>query len=384
MGAMVVNVQLHPNEILRRRLDNQHLVRRRLHDPRQIITHLGAVQSQDFPGALWALAQRLQGVSLEALRCAFDRGDFVRTHVLRPTWHFVAPEDIRWLLGLTAPRIRRAAASRERQLGMDSTLTSRACDTIARALEGGQVLTRAELGAALTRAGIDWHADGGLLAHLVSVAELEAIICSGPLRGAQHTYALLDERVPPAPSLSREEAVAELVARYFSSHGPATLNDFAWWSGLTVADARLGLGALGTRFTSQQVGELTYWFEGDSVVDATPKEELLLLLPNYDEFTVAYRSRELFYPRQITYTPGPRYDAPFGNVIVLGGTVLGIWKRSVRNGALSIEAEWFNPPTRQQLADFDAAVACYRSFLGTKPTSGTRPAHASPRPRGQG
>jgi Winged helix DNA-binding domain len=158
---------------------------------------------------------------------------------------------------------------------------------------------------------------------LALTAELDAVICSGPLKGAQHTYALLDERVPPARSLSRDEAVAELVGRYFTSHGPATLNDFAWWSGLTVGDARTGLAASRSRFTSQKLGDLTYWFDPDPVV-GRQEGPPMQLLPKYDEFTVAYRSRELFYPRDIAYRPGPRYDAPFGNSIVVGGAVLGM------------------------------------------------------------
>ena len=200
-----------------------------------------------------------------------------------------------------------------------------------------------------------------LLAHLVSAAELAAVVCSGPLEGGQQTYALLDERVPAARSLSRDEAVAELVARYFTSHGPATLNDFAWWSGLTVRDARQGLADCGGRFTSQQVGELTYWFEPTAVFGAT-ECAAMLLLPNFDEFTVAYRARQLFYPREIVYRPGPRYDAPFGNVIVVDGVVLGIWKRSARKGQISVQPEWFNPPLSAQAGAFGEAVARYTEF----------------------
>jgi hypothetical protein len=352
-----------PSEILRRRLANQHLVGQRVREPREMVARMGAVQSQDYPGALWALALRVKGASIKSLQCAFDRGEILRTHVLRPTWHLVAPEDVRWMLALTGPRIRRSMTGRERDLGMDPKLVSRSNDAIARALEGGKALTRSELGVALTEAGIDWHNDGGLLAHLASTAELAAVICSGPLKGTQHTYALLDERVPPARSMSRDEAVAELVGRYFTSHGPATLNDFAWWSGLTVGDARDGLGALGTRFTSQKLGELTLWFDPDAEVGRA-EGPAMLLLPNFDEFTVAYRARELFYPREIVYRPGPRYDAPFGNMIVVDGTVVGIWKRTVRKGQLTIEPEWFNPPSPNEAAAFDETVGRYAAFMG--------------------
>ena len=351
-----------PADILRHRLQNQHLVGQRIRDPREMVAHLVAVQSQDYPAALWALALRVKGGTLASLQCAFNRGDILRTHVLRPTWHFVAPADLRWMLALTAPRIRRAMATRERDLGIDSSLASRSNEAIARALEGGRSLTRSELGVALTEAGIDWHADGSLLAHLASIAELDAVICSGPLDGTRHTYALLEERVPPAPPLRREEAVAELVCRYFTSHGPATLNDFAWWSGLTVTDARQGLAASGARFTSQPVGEVTYWFDRETVADSAVCPTMLLL-PNFDEFAVAYRSRELFYPREIVYRPGPRYDAPFGNLIVVDGIAIGIWKRSVNRGQVKIQPEWFNPPSRNQAAAFEESLVQYATFM---------------------
>lgn len=352
-----------PKAILRLRLANQHLSRQRLREPGEIVAHLGAVQSQDYPGALWALAQRLDRASLQSLESAFNRGDFLRTHVLRPTWHFVAPADIRWMVALTGPRIRRSMASRERELGMDQALVDRANDAIARTLEGGKALTRQELGAALTAAGIDWRSDGSVLAHLLSSAELAGVVCSGPMQGKQHTYALLEERVPPAPVLSREEAVAEVVCRYFTSHGPATLNDFAWWSGMTTADARQGLAAYGSRFASEQVGELTYWFAADG---PAPKANgpAALLLPNYDEFTVAYRFRKLFYAPEVVYRPGPRDDVPFGNVIVMGGLVVGFFKRAADKQRLVINATWLSPPTDAQLAAFDQAVERYAAFLG--------------------
>jgi hypothetical protein len=254
-------------------------------------------------------------------------------------------------------------AARDRELGIDATLVSRSIDAIARALGGRRTLTRSAFGSALTEAGIDWRNDGSVLSHLALTAELEAVICSGPLEDSKQTYALLDERVPPTPTMSREEAVAELASRYFTSHGPATLNDFAWWSGLTARDGREGLAAFGTRFTSQQVGELTYWFDCDAVVGDRIPDAGMLLLPNYDEFTVAYRSRELFYSREIVYRPGPRYDAPFGNMIVVGGAAIGIWKRSMRRGELSIEPEWFNSPSPDEIAAFDEALARYVAFM---------------------
>jgi hypothetical protein len=245
---------------------------------------------------------------------------------------------------------------------LNDELVAQTNTVIARALEGGKQLTRPELGAALQAAGIAV-ADGSVLAHLVSRAELDAIVCSGALRGKLHTHALFEERVPPVRALTRDEAVAELVSRYFTSHGPATLNDFAWWSGLTVVDGRRGLQAHGSRFMSEQFSGRTYWFASSEA----PPEALgpaALLLPNFDEFTVAYRSRELFYARELVWRPGPRDDAPFGNVIVIDGQVVGMWRRSIVKQRLRIEPRWFNPPSRREATAFTEAAERYTAFVG--------------------
>ncbi len=351
-----------PSAILQLRLANQHLAQQHLTDPRAIVAHLGAVQSQDYPAALWALGLRLANATRASLEYAVNGGTILRTHVLRPTWHFVAPEDIRWMLALTAPRIKRAMASRDRELGLNDETVARTNTVITRVLEGGKQLTRTELRDALQVAGIAV-ADGSVLSHLVSRAELDGVVCSGAPRGKQHTYALLEERVPRAPMRERDEAVAELAGRYFASHGPATLNDFAWWSGLTVVDGRRGLEAHGSRFVSEQACGLTYWFAASSAPD-TALASAALLLPNYDEFTVAYRSRELFYAREFVWRPGPRDDVPFGNVIVIGGQVVGMWQRSLVKERLRIEPKWFNPPSRRQETAFSDAAQRYAAFVG--------------------
>ncbi len=351
-----------PAEILQLRLANQHLAGQGSTDPRAMVAHLGAVQSQDYPAALWSLGLRVKA-SRESLECAFNTGAILRTHVLRPTWHFVTPDDIRWILALTAPRIKRAMASRDRELGLHDDLVVQTNTVIARALEGGKQLTRPEIGAALQAAGIAV-ADGSVLSHLVSRAELDGVVCSGARRGKQHTHALLEERVPRARVLERDEAVAELVCRYFASHGPATLNDFAWWSGLTVADGRRGLEAHGSRFVSEKVSGLTYWFASPAAAPTGALGPVALLLPNYDEFTVAYRSRELFYARELAWRPGPRDDVPFGNVIVVGGHVVGMWKASVVKERLRIEPRWFNPPSPREETAFTEAAERYAGHVG--------------------
>lgn len=360
----MIDVVTRPAAILRLRLANEHLLVPTLSDPRAIVAHLGAVQSQDYPAALWALGLRLQQTRFASLECAFNQGAILRTHVLRPTWHFVTPEDIRWMLALTGPRIIRGMTSRERDLGMDLALTSRAADVIVRALEGGNALTRDEIGAALRQAGIEI-SDPGLLSHLISRCELQALVCSGPMRGKQHTWLVLDERArSPRRDLHGEEAVGEIVARYFTSHGPATLADFAWWSGLTMGDAKRGLAAHGSRFVSTTVDGLTYWYAAATADVAFESAHSAWLLPNYDEYTVAFRFRELFHQRGPGYQP-TREDSPFSNVIVIDGRVVGLWKRSVPRDPATVEPRWFASPSRAQQHAFDVAAARYAAFFGS-------------------
>ena len=348
------------SDVLRLRLTNQHLACPELRDAAQLVARLGAVQAQDYAGAKWALGQRLLDVTDETIERAFAEGSILRTHVLRPTWHFVAPADIRWLLALTAPRVKAAMASADRTLGLEDALVARSNAAIARALEGDKQLTRAELDGALRRAGITVES-GRMLGHLVMRAELDAVVCSGPRRGKQFTYALLDERVPTTRPLDRDAALAELTARYFTSHGPATVRDFAWWSGLTAADAKRGLALNGTRLVQHTVDGLTYWC---APATPPPMPEDAYLLPNFDEYTVAYKDRDLFYDPARAWTPDRRDEVPFGNVIVLGGRVLGMWRRTLHKDALAVQAQWFGASSEPQRRALHAAVERYCVFMG--------------------
>ena len=225
--------------LVRERLRNQSLAVSRLRTPGEVVAWLGAAQAQDYAGAKWALGLRAKGLTDAAVEQAFDEGAILRTHILRPTWHFVAPADIRWMLALSAPRVHAVNAYAYRTFELDAAVLARSRAALERALAGGRQLTRLELAKVLQRAGVQ--ADGPRLAHVMMHAELDAVICSGARRGKQFTYALLEERAPRAKVLPRDEALAELTRRYFASHGPATLRDYVWWSGLTARDARAGM-----------------------------------------------------------------------------------------------------------------------------------------------
>src|SRR5579864_3229630 len=225
----------------------------------EAVRRMGAVQSQDYPAAKWALAQRLDGVADSALDRIYDQGRILRTHVLRPTWHFVLPEDIRWLLKLTGPRVLAGMAGRWRRLEIDRRVISRAMAAWHAALAGGRSMTRAELGSALAAAGIS--PEGQRLPHLAMALELEGFLASGPRRGKQLTWALLEERAPASQSLEPQEPLRELALRYFRFHGPAQLQDFAWWSGLTLADSRKGIALAAAGLASRSIGGKDYWYD---------------------------------------------------------------------------------------------------------------------------
>ena len=294
---------MNTSDVLRQRLHNQKLSSSEIENPADVVRWLGAVQAQDYGAAKWALALRMRNATHAQVEEAFNEGRIIRTHLLRPTWHFVLPEDVRWLLELTAPQVNRRSGSGYRMFELDAAVFKRSNKILSKALRGGKHLTRATLKDALNKSGVA--ADNGVrLAHILLRAELDGVVCSGPRIGKQFTYALLEERVPPAKPLTRDEALAKLTRRYFQSHGPATLQDFVWWSGLTVADARRGIELAGEKETR------------------IPNriENPCHLLPAFDEYFVAYKDRE----------------GGLGPTIIINGRAVGTWKRNSKSVDLNV------------------------------------------------
>src|SRR5947209_7142471 len=276
-------------EIAHQRLHNQLITQQTFEKASDVVRWLGAVQSQDYAAAKWALGLRMQNSTDDLIEQAFTDGTILRTHVMRPTWHFVLPADIRWMLALTAPGVLATIAYYDRTLGLDDTVFTHTNTVLAKALQGGKQLTRAELASVLQQVGIatdNVQRTGHVLMH----AELDGIICSGARSGKQFTYALLDERAPQARTLDRGEALAEFARRYFTSRGPATLQDFVWWSGLTVADARTGLEMVTSQLMYEIIDDQTYWFS-PSTSPTKDLSQTVYLLPNYDEYIVGYTDR---------------------------------------------------------------------------------------------
>lgn len=343
------------------RIVNQRLTGSTLRRPEDVVAWMGAVQAQEFGPARWGIGQRMVGASATdaAIEQAFNDGHILRTHVLRPTWHFVHPRDIRWMLRLSAPRVHVANGFSYRRDGLDVKVRARGARVIARALEGGQQLTRTELAAALKAEKIP-HV-GQALAYIVMHAELEGVICSGPRRGKQFTYALLEERVPPVPTLSDDEALAALTCRYFTSHGPATMRDFTWWSGLTVAQARTGIGLLGNALERVEIDGRTYW-RMPGAVEGVPRRPLVRLLPIYDEFLVAFRDREWVRPAAAE-SPVTMTLNTFAHQLVVDGRVEGSWIQVRRSREVEIRiTPWLAVSSRVHKA-IEAEIDRYSTFL---------------------
>src|SRR5437660_2439908 len=361
-GAFMTNL-----DIAHQRLHNQLIARHTFENPSDVVQWLGAVQAQDFAGAKWALGLRIEGTTDESIEQAFADGTILRTHVMRPTWHFVAPADIRWMLTLTAPRVNALNASYYRKLALDDAVFMRSNALLAKALQGGKQLTRAELVSVLKQSGIATD-DLGFV-YLLGRAELDGVVCSGARRGKQFTYALLEERVPQARTFERDEALAEFARRYFTSHGPATLQDFVWWSGLAVADARAGLDMVKSQLMHEVVGgadRQTYWFS-PSAPPAPPAQVLpqtAYLLPNFDEYTVGYTDRSAVFDSSHTDKLDAWGSTLLGYTMVLDGQVIGTWKRTLTKNSVVIEATPFTPLGEAETSAFVAAANRYGAFLG--------------------
>jgi hypothetical protein len=345
-----------PAALTRRRLAQQHLGHNRLAAPEEVVAWMGAVQSQDYYGAKWSLGLRMAEATDALIERAFDDGKILRTHVMRPTWHFVHPEDIGWLLALTAHRVIAQLAYWSRRLELDEALHQRNNEVLARALEGKRYLTRAELSAVLSGAGIA--AEGQRLGYIVMRAELDGVICSGPRRGKQFTYELLAERALQARILDREEALAELTRRYVTSHGPATDRDLSWWSGLTLTDVREGLALAAGMLEQEVVDGEVYWFAAGEV-PAGPLAEEALLLPTYDELLVGYAG----FDQRRRGGAGAGGELVFEAPFVLAGDVAGSWRRTVKRGMVHIEVAPFQPLATDETRAVQAAAERFGVFL---------------------
>ena len=352
------------NTIARRRLAHQFLSTPTLRTATEVVRTLGAVQAQDYGSAKWGVAQRTPRLTDADVERACMSGAILRTHVLRPTWHFVLPQDARWMLELTGPRVLATQTYYNRVLGLDRTAFRKSNQVLERTLAGGSHRTRAELAAVLRRAGI--HAPTGQhIGHLLMRAELDRVIISGPRRGKQFTYALFDEQVPLAPPRDRDEALQDLTLRYFATRGPATVQDFAWWSGLTIAEATRGVEAAAPRLERTTVADRVYWHV-PSPRSAPRARAVAHLLPNYDEYFIGLRDRSAFGERLLHIPPSRRLNALRGHIAFVDGQVVGGWRRTLGK-TLEIELQPLVKLSAREHELVRRAALRFGRFLGLTP-----------------
>jgi hypothetical protein len=344
--------------LLLRRFHAQHLSVPALRTPAEVVAHLCAVQSQDYLGAKWSVGQRMKrGVDADIDR-AMAEGTILRTHILRPTWHFVTPADIGWMLELTAPQVRRLNVYVAKRFDVNAKLLSRSLAVVAASLEGGKRQTREELSAVLSRAKLQ--ATGIRMAYVMMEGELTGLLCSGALKGKKQTYALLSERAPKPKKLGREEATAELLRRYFVGHTPSTLKQFCWWSGLSVKESKAALAEVRKEFEVERVGGVE-WFSAQrkGKGGAAPRA---WFIPEYDEALVG--SPEMGVPRigsdRRAGRPTRSYDRP----IIINGRWAGTWKREFEGKGAVLLAELFGKVTGADRKALEKETKEYGRFLG--------------------
>jgi hypothetical protein len=347
------------------RLANQRIVGPKFERPEQVVRWMGAIQAQDYAQAVWAIGLRTTAATLADVEQAIAEKKIVRTWPLRGTIHFVPAEDARWMLRLSAGRVLAGVRRRQAQLGLDQAVLERSRQLFYDVLHGGRRLTRTEMLALLEHAGIPAEKQRGY--HMLGYAALTGLVCMGPLRKKEQTFVLLDEWAPGGISLPREEALAELARRYFSSHGPATLPDLARWAGLTLTDARVGLSAVGDGLVSQTKEGSEYWLPSQVSQIAAGEAEGIYLLPGFDEYLIGYAERGMVLPNEHMDKVVPGGNGIFQPVIVVAGQVVGTWKRQVKKDALTITVLPFTHLDVPQ-ENLLAAAERYSRFLGLQLT----------------
>lgn len=349
-----------PRAIARRRLARQHVASPKLRTPEELVSSLVAVQAQDFLGSLWAIGLRLPAATERDVETAVAERTIVRTWAMRGTLHFVAAADVRWMLGLLAPRMLRRAAGRTRGLGVDEAGLRRSRELLVGAMRGGGLLTRPEIYALLSSGGV--RTDGQKGMHILWMLAHEGVLCLATREGRQQTFGLLDEWVPGGRSLTRDEALEELARRYFTGHGPATVMDFSWWSGLGVSDARAGLEAAASGLARHEAGGETYWEPKDA-----PELEGVsrgFLLPAFDEFLVAYADRTAALDLDGRAKPPTPFQV-LSPAAVVDGLMVGTWKRSVTREGVVVRLSPFSGMDAAERRTLLTAAGGYARFLGT-------------------
>lgn len=326
------------------RLINQQLVNADFKTPGELVSWMGAIQSQDFTMGKWAIGVRLPGITDKEVEEAMNRGEFVRTHILRPTWHFVAAEDIYWMLELSSPRLRVGCRTYDKMFGITDEQIVKTNSLITKLLDKEPNQTRQEIAEKLQAEGV--LGDNDRLYYTMFRAEMDGIICNGVPKGRFQTYDLLEKKVPkPISIIGKEESLYKLAYKYFRSHGPATLQDFIWWSGLKTTDARKAIELIKSDFLSETIENQTYIFH-ESCAGYKPESDMIHFLPAFDETFVSYKDRKeilaLEHHKKVIVSNGV-----FQPTISRNGEVIGTWRRATGKKQIVINTNYIYKPTKK-------------------------------------
>jgi hypothetical protein len=350
-----------PAEVAALRLRAQGIAGTPAVEPREVVARLGAVQAQDYLGSLWAVGLRMKGATERRVEQALADRTLVRTWPLRGTLHLVAAEDVRWMLALVAPRVIASAAGRFRQLGLDEATFSRSRRVLLRALSGGRALARPEVVRVLEAARISTAGQRGI--HILWRLAQEGLLCHGPRAGKQQTFVLLDEWVPATKAPDREEALAELARRYFTGHGPATLQDFSRWTGLAASDARAALALAAPRLAREELGGRVHWSaDGERAPRRSPPPAVLL--PPFDELVVGYGELGALLDGSRRGAIHPTRNGMVSATLLVDGRIAGTWRRTLGRGGVTVELLPFAPLSARRRRALAAAARRYARFLG--------------------
>jgi hypothetical protein len=326
------------NEAALLRLAAQRLVGEPHPTPADAVRWATCTQAQDLPGALVSVALRTPSRTLADVHAALDEGSIVRSWPMRGTLHLVAPQDLRWLLAVGPPRVANAAAKRRTDLGVTDREVEKVTRVTVDALGGGGRIARDALMALWREAGVS--TDGQRGVHLFGKLAVDGLICLGPMAGRRQDVVLVDEWVPAAPVPDRAEAIAGWALRYFRGHGPATVDDFAWWTGLTKTDARAGHAAVADRLESMQVDGTTMWLDPATpglLEGARKAARGALLLPGFDELVLGYSDRSAVLPPDFADRVAPGGNGMFLATVVVAGRAVATWRRpQTRTGAPAV------------------------------------------------
>jgi Winged helix DNA-binding domain len=348
-------------ELIRHRLQNQQLSGAGFASPADAVERLGAMQAQDYLGALWSVGQRMKkAVEADVERAIADRS-IVRTWPMRGTLHFVLPQNARWMLSLLTQRVLARAQGNYRSEGLDKTTFTKSKKIFEKVLEGGKPLTRDEMYEALRNGKIKLGGQRGL--HLINHAAQEALICMGPRQGKQHTFVLVDEWIPQTEKISADESLVKLARMYFSGHGPATIADFVWWTGLTMTEAKKAIDMIQVDLQKVIIEDQTYWMTKE-IEEKKWNSPHVALLSWFDEYVIAYKDRSAaFDPATKKFIQNPK-NGIYTAVILIDGKIAGNWKRTFVKGKVNVEVKPFRTYNKKEKTELDAVIQKYSRFVG--------------------